>query len=62
VRSLAQRNVTPTEIYPGMYGPGQTHRDGPVSPREQTAWTFVIGGLLVGGILLMVLAAAFDWG
>ena len=63
VRSLAQRRVPPTELLgPGMYGPGQTHRDGPLSARARAAWNYVIGGLIVAGLLFFVLAAVFHWG
>ena len=63
VRSLAQRRVPPTELLgPGMYGPGQTHRDGPLSPRAREAWNYVIGGLIVAGLSFFVLAAVLHWG
>jgi hypothetical protein len=63
VRSLAKRNVPPTQyVGPGMYGPGQEHRDGPLTERTRATWNFVIGGVIVGGILIFVLAALFHWG
>ena len=63
LRSLAQRRVPPTEyLGPGMYGPGQTHRDGPLSPRARATWNYVIGGLIAAGLLFFLLAAVFHWG
>jgi hypothetical protein len=62
MRGLASRNVPPTEYLPGMYGPGQTHRDAPLSDRSRLVWNVVIAVLLGVGVLLFVLAAVFDWG
>ena len=62
MRSLVERNVPPTAAPPGLYAPGQHHRDGPLTERVRTAWNFVIGGVIVGGIVLFVLAAIFHWG
>jgi hypothetical protein len=47
---------------PGLDAPGQEHRDGPLTERARTAWNFAIGGVIVGGILLFVLASVFHWG
>ena len=63
VRSLAKRDVPPTAyLGPGTYGPGQTHRDGPLSERARIGWNIVIYGVLALGLLLFVLAALFHWG
>ena len=63
IRSLAERNVPPTEYAgPGMYGPGQTHRDGPLSERARFTWNVVIFGVLLAGLLLFALAVVFGWG
>jgi hypothetical protein len=36
-----------------MYGPGQTHRDGPLSPGTRKAWNVVIAGLVIGGLTFL---------
>ena len=62
-RSLAKRNVPPTEYAgPGMYGPGQEHRDAPITERARAVWNFVMFALIAGGIMLFALAAIFHWG
>jgi hypothetical protein len=62
IRTLAERDVPATNWYPGLYGPAPEYREGPLTPRQKAVWNFVIGGVLVGGVLLMVLAAVFHWG
>ena len=47
---------------PGMYGPGQEHRDGPLTPHAREVWNYIIGGLIFVGILSLLLAAVFHWG
>jgi hypothetical protein len=42
-----------------MYGPGQEHRDAPLTPRERTVWHYVIGGVIAAGVLLFVLSYLF---
>ncbi|MGH2595319.1 MAG: hypothetical protein ACRDH7_05070 [Actinomycetota bacterium] len=61
-RTLSERNVPPTSYFgPGMYGPGQTHRDGPLSPSTRKAWNVVIGGLVIGGLAFFAMTALFGW-
>ena len=61
-RNLSQRDVAPTAfVGPGMYGPGQEHRDGPITDRARTTWNLVIGGILVGAVVFFTLTAIFHW-
>jgi hypothetical protein len=54
--------VAPTAfVGPGTCGPGQEHRDGPLTDRQRTAWNFVIGGLTAGAVIFFALTAIFHW-
>lgn len=59
---MSERNVPPTSVLgPGMYGPGQDHRDGPLNERQRTAWNIVIYGLVLGALVFFALTALFHW-
>ena len=45
-----------------MYGPGQTHRDAPLTPGQLTAWHFILGAVIVGGLMFLILGGVLHWG
>jgi hypothetical protein len=54
--------VPPTAFLgPGMYGPGQEHRDAPLTERQRTVWNVVIYGLVLAAFVFFALTAIFHW-